>query len=74
MTTNMIYAIYWVPVAPASVKVPKIAGAAKVGKKLKALHGMWSNALTYTYQWLRCSAAGQARDYPEGRFLARAGS
>ncbi len=58
MTTNTVYAIYWVPAAPANTKLPKILGATKVGNKLRASHGSWSNAPKYTYRWLRCSAAG----------------
>ena len=60
MTTNTVYAIYWVPAAPANNKLPAISGAAKVGKKLKASHGAWSNQPKFTYRWLRCSATGTA--------------
>jgi hypothetical protein len=58
MTTNTVYAIYWVPAAPANSAPPKIAGAAKVGKTLKALSGVWSNSPKLAYRWLRCSTAG----------------
>jgi len=58
MTTNTVYAIYWVPAAPANTALPKIAGAAKVGKTLKALSGVWSNSPELTYRWLRCSSSG----------------
>ena len=58
MTTNTVYAIYWVPAAPANSKLPTISGIAKVGKKLTASHGTWSNAPKFTYRWLRCSSAG----------------
>jgi hypothetical protein len=58
MTTNTVYAIYWVPAAPANSKLPTISGRAKVGKKLKAGHGTWSNQPKFTYRWLRCSSAG----------------
>lgn len=60
MTTNTIYAIYWVPAAPVNGKLPAISGAAKVGKKLRASHGTWLHVPKYTYRWLRCSAAGTA--------------
>ncbi len=58
MTTNTVYAIYWVPAAPANRALPTISGAAKIGKKLKASHGFWSGSPTLTYRWLRCSSAG----------------
>jgi hypothetical protein len=58
MTTNTVYAIYWVPAAPANRQPPTISGIAKVGKKLTALHGKWSNSPKFTYRWLRCSSAG----------------
>ena len=59
MTTNTVYAIYWVPAAPsiAANRPPKIAGLAQVGRKLRALHGVWSNSPTLAYRWLRCSPA-----------------
>ena len=58
MSTNTVYAIYWVPVAPANGRLPRIGGIAKVGKQLRAFHGTWSNSLSFTYRWLRCSSAG----------------
>ena len=58
MTSTTVYAIYWVPARPANSHLPTIAGQAKVGKKLRALHGAWSNSPTFAYRWLRCSAAG----------------
>jgi len=58
MTTNTVYAIYWVPAPPVNNQLPTISGAAKVGKKLTASHGKWSNLPKYTYRWLRCSSAG----------------
>jgi hypothetical protein len=58
MTTSTVYAIYWVPAAPANSQLPTISGTPKIGKKLKASHGTWSNAPMYTYRWLRCSSAG----------------
>jgi hypothetical protein len=60
MTTNTVYAIYWVPTVPANTKLPVISGTAKVGQKLKASRGTWSNEPTYTYQWLRCSPGGKS--------------
>jgi hypothetical protein len=58
MTSNAVYAIYWVPTAPANRALPTISGRAKVGKKLTASHGGWSNAPKFTYRWLRCSSVG----------------
>jgi len=58
MTTNTVYAIYWVPAAPVSVKPPTITGIPKAGKLLKSMPGSWQNSPTYTYRWLRCSSAG----------------
>lgn len=58
MTTNTVYAIYWVPAPPVNITRPTITGIAKVGKKLTASHGAWSNSPKYKYQWLRCSSAG----------------
>jgi hypothetical protein len=57
MTSTTIRAIYWIPAGPANNHPPTIAGSAKVGKKLRALHGAWSNSPTFAYRWLRCSAA-----------------
>jgi hypothetical protein len=56
MTTNTVYAIYWVPAAPVNKSLPTISGTTKAGKTLKASHGSWSNAPKYTYRWLRCSS------------------
>ena len=58
MTSTTVHAIYWVPVAPANGRLPRIGGIAKVGKKLRAFHGTWSNSLSFTYRWLRCSSSG----------------
>lgn len=57
MTTNTIYAIYWVPAAPVNKSLPKISGTAKVGKTLKTSNGTWANGPKYTYRWFRCSPA-----------------
>jgi hypothetical protein len=58
MTTNTVYAIYWVPAPPANSQLPTISGMAKAGKKLEVSHGKWSNTPKFTYRWLRCSAVG----------------
>jgi hypothetical protein len=59
MTTNTVYAIYWIPAAPANTVLPKVAGTTKVGKRLTASRGAWSySPKSYTYRWLRCSSAG----------------
>ncbi len=58
MTSNAVYAIYWVPVPPANRSLPTISGAPKVGKKLTASHGAWSGLPKYTYRWFRCSPTG----------------
>lgn len=58
MATNTVYAIYWVAAAPVNSHRPTISGTAKVGKKLKASHGTWSNAPKFTYRWRRCSSKG----------------
>jgi hypothetical protein len=58
MTTNTVYAIYWMPAKPANIKLPTASGTTKVGKTLKAWHGEWSHLPKFAYRWLRCSAAG----------------
>ncbi len=58
MTTNTVYAIYWVPAPPVNTKPPTITGIPKVGKKLTASRGTWSNLPKFKYQWLRCSSTG----------------
>jgi hypothetical protein len=58
MTTNTVYAIYWVPAPPANISLPTISGIAKVGRKLTESHGTWSNTPKFTYKWLRCSSTG----------------
>ena len=60
MTSNTAYAIYWVPAKPANIKLPVISGTPKVGKKLTASRGAWTNSPKDTYHWLRCSSAGKS--------------
>jgi hypothetical protein len=55
MPTNTVYAIYWVPAAPANIALPTISGVTRVGKTLKATNGKWSNGPKFTYRWLRCT-------------------
>ncbi len=44
---------------PRATAVPRIAGVAKIGRKLKANTGRWSQSPSrYRYQWLRCNAHG----------------
>jgi hypothetical protein len=44
---------------PASQKVPRITGRARVGRQLVAGRGSWSGPPeTYRFQWLRCNASG----------------
>jgi hypothetical protein len=59
MTTNTVYAIYWVPAPPVNSRLPTIFGTPKVGNTLRARHGAWSNAPKFTYRWLRCTRAGR---------------
>jgi hypothetical protein len=58
MTTNTVYAIYWIAAAPVNTKLPTISGITRVGKRLTESHGTWSNSPKFTYKWLRCSSAG----------------
>jgi hypothetical protein len=45
--------------APKVTRAPRIAGKAKVGKRLTGSHGRWSGLPTsYKYTWLRCTAHG----------------
>jgi hypothetical protein len=60
MPSTTVYAIYWIPAKPVETKLPAIVGTARVGNKLRALHGTWSNTPTLTYHWLRCSATGKS--------------
>jgi lysozyme len=48
-----------VPVASAP---PTIVGSAQTGKRVTAVPGEWSGGkpITFTYQWQRCDASGQA--------------
>jgi Phosphate-induced protein 1 conserved region len=44
---------------PAATTAPRISGRARVGKKLSARRGSWTNSPTaYRYQWLRCNKRG----------------
>lgn len=49
-----------VPVAPTSVNAPTISGTASAGAALTAKSGDWDGSppFSYSYQWLRCDAAG----------------
>jgi hypothetical protein len=46
--------------APVNNVVPSITGTPQVGQKLTANVGSWTSrdAMTYSYQWLRCNEAG----------------
>ncbi len=43
---------------PALRKRPRIAGAARVGKKLAGGHGSWAYSPSFAREWLRCNAHG----------------
>lgn len=58
MTTNTVYAIYWVPAAPVNSRLPTISGIAMVGRRLRATRGTWSNSPRFAYRWLRCPSTG----------------
>jgi hypothetical protein len=47
---------------PHNTTLPTISGTPAVGQLLTAAVGVWDNhsALTFTYQWRRCNAQGQA--------------
>ena len=47
---------------PVNNVLPSITGTPQVGQKLAADVGSWTSpdALTYSYQWLRCNAAGSS--------------
>jgi hypothetical protein len=47
-----------IAVQPASTALPVISGTTVVGKKLSTSDGTWNTAVTYAYQWLRCSSNG----------------
>jgi len=50
---------YPVVAVPHLVRKPRIAGVAKVGKRLRATSARWSGPPTaFHYRWLRCSAKG----------------
>jgi hypothetical protein len=46
---------------PANTAEPSISGTAAVGQPLSANRGTWSGdaPITYSFQWLRCSSAGE---------------
>jgi len=45
--------------SPSAKKRPRIAGRARIGKKLSGSRGSWTNSPTgYRYQWLRCNGRG----------------
>jgi hypothetical protein len=44
--------------APSSTTAPILSGVAAVGKKLSTTAGTWSAAAAFSYEWLRCTAAG----------------
>ena len=46
---------------PSATKAPHISGRARVGRRLSASRGSWSDSPTgYRYQWLRCNKHGGA--------------
>lgn len=47
---------------PTSTEAPSVAGSPVLGQALLASPGLWSGTLpiTFSYQWLRCGAAGNA--------------
>jgi hypothetical protein len=47
---------------PTSTKAPSVAGSPVLGQALLASPGLWSGTLpiAFSYQWLRCGAAGKA--------------
>jgi hypothetical protein len=47
-----------IAVQPASTALPVISGITAVGKTLSTSDGTWNTAVTYAYQWLRCSSNG----------------
>jgi hypothetical protein len=62
MTTNTVYAIYWVPTAgsaPTNSAPPIVSGVAAVGTTLSTTSGSWLGSPTsYAYQWQSCSSTG----------------
>lgn len=48
--------------APRNTTIPTITGTAQEGQTLTAQPGTWSGTqpITFTYQWLRCDASGNA--------------
>ena len=45
---------------PQPLSQPAVVGTAAPGATLTATAGAWTNAASFTYQWLRCSASGCA--------------
>jgi hypothetical protein len=43
---------------PSLTAAPVLSGVAAVGKQLSTSNGSWSAPATFTYRWLRCTAAG----------------
>jgi hypothetical protein len=52
----------FVPALPVNLALPQVRGQAKVGSLLTAAPGEWSSkvAVTTSFQWLRCNAAGNS--------------
>ena len=46
--------------APTATGIPVVSGVAVAGKTLSTTSGTWNTAVTFTYQWLRCTANGTA--------------
>ena len=58
-STSATTAVVFVPPTPVNVKPPTISGVTEQGQILSEHHGTWENSPdSYSYSWLRCSAAG----------------
>jgi hypothetical protein len=44
--------------APVATRVPSVSGSPIVGKTLSSSTGTWNAAVSFAYEWLRCSRAG----------------
>jgi hypothetical protein len=44
--------------APIATSPPSVSGSPIVGRKLSATAGTWNAAVSFAYEWLRCSRAG----------------